>query len=122
MPYLELQVVTRETSPDGALLTLDLAIRNEDYVTLSPSLGPALVINGDSTYGAYLGAQGEEPVNWREGAKVWAEVISQGVPPLSDQAPEPLVVRVYALAPKGANPWQKPLLYLPLWDKALPPY
>ena len=122
MPYLDLELLAAEVSPDGALLTLDLALRNEDYVSLSPIMGRALVINGDWSYGAYLGAQDQEPVSWRDAEKLWAEVMGGGVPPLSDSAPQTTVIRVYALAPKGVSSWQRPMLYLPRWDKAMPLY
>lgn len=122
MPYLHLALVSAVPSDDGTLMTIDLALRNDDYVTLKPDLGPALVINGDWDFGAYLGTAGEEPVSWRDAEKVWLPIVEQGVPPLTDKAPTPTVLRVYALAPKDMGTWKSPVLYLPQWEKAMPLY
>ena len=122
MPYLRLELVSSSLSGDGTLLTLDLALRNDDYVTLKPNLGPALVINGNWSFAAYIGATGDAPVSWRDAEKVWLPIIEQGVMPLTDKAPTPPVLRVYALAPKDMGTWTNPILYLPRWDKAIPLY
>lgn len=122
MPYLSVRLGSVEVSADGTLLSVDLVLRNDDYVTLKPAIGPALVINGDWSYAAYLGRSDQEPVNWRDAEQVWQEVSADGVPPLSARAPQPYGLRVYALAPKGATAWERPILYLPRWDKAMPLY
>jgi len=118
-PYLTLELTSVRVSEDGTLLTAELALENTDYVTLRPRLGPALVINSDWSFGAYLGDREGQLVNWRDAELVWQTVTDEGVPPLSDLAPEPYGLRVYALAPNGMGPWEKPILYLPRWDAAM---
>ena len=120
MPYLRIELASAKVSDDGMLMTIELALRNDDYVTLNPSLGPALLINGDWSFAAYLGLKEDQPVNYRDAEAIWAQVVSDGIPPLTDKAPQPYVLKVYALAPKGCGPWNKPILYLPKWDRAMP--
>ena len=118
MPYLTMSAAAQAAS-DGGLLTIELSFRNEDYVALRPNLGPALLVNSDWLYGAYLGREADEPVNWREAAAVWTELATKGVPPLTGGDAEPFVMTVYALAPAGQGPWQDPVLWLPKLDRAL---
>ncbi|MHB0876952.1 MAG: CARDB domain-containing protein [Anaerolineae bacterium] len=120
MPYLRMETEAVTVSEDGTLLTLDLALRNDDYVALRPSIGPAIVVNGDWSFAAYVGSSDAEPVNWNTAAAVWLPLQETGVPPLTEQAPEPYRLRVYALAPAGSTGWSDPILYLPDWDKAMP--
>lgn len=120
MPYLTMEAEAVTVSGDGTLLTIDLALRNDDYVVLRPTLGPAMVVNGDWTFGAYLGSGEAEPVNWKGAEAVWQELQATGVPPLSEQSGAPYRLTVYAIAPAGSTGWSNPILYLPDWEMSMP--
>lgn len=118
MAYLTLSA-DAQASADGGLLTIDLRFGNQDYVALRPDLGPALVINSDWQYGAYLGRGANQPVNWRQAAAVWEELSQEGVPPLTGGDSAAHVLRAYALAPAGREPWEDPVLWFPGLGRAL---
>jgi len=118
-PYLRMNVLSAELSDDGQLLKLELAVNNRDYVRLTPRIGPALVVNGDWRFGAYLGTSSQEPVGWQNASRVWEEIEQDGVPPLTDSLSEPFTVTAYALAPANVGVWESPILYLPQWDCAV---